>query len=251
MAGAPGQYTIEGVVNQQLGNYIIEGPTYIVQAKPNQEQQQHMFISQELPQMHPIAVNPAEEKKPKKPVKKQKEPEEGPFVCPVCSAEFSTSASLRFHSYHHNPKARRFSCIGCERGFEKDREKEEHELVCDINYTNNKFNCLFCDLPFSTPKNLRIHENKHRPAKKTKKYKHMCVCIKCNKAFDAIYTLKVHIKKIHQGNAGPDKKKERKVKVKEETSDNLVIDAKPFIEDEKLNHSMPDQPEEGQFLVLS
>lgn len=146
----------------------------------------------------------------------------GSHVCNICSAPFSSAGSLRFHSYHHSPKARRFSCIGChQKCFEKDKDKEEHELLCEINLTGSKFNCLFCDLPFSTPKNLRKHENRHRPAKKTKKFKHMCVCIKCNKAFDAIYTLKLHIKKIHGGNASPDKIKKKKL-VKEDNEMELL-----------------------------
>lgn len=191
--------------------------TMYIQQQPQeaqlQPQPQHQQQQQQQQQTIQTLVQEVKKEKVKKPAekkqKKAKEPETGPFFCNICSAEFNSSASLRFHSYHHNPKNKRFSCIGCEKAFEKDKEKEEHELSCDVNYTNNKFNCIFCDLPFNTPKNLRNHENKHRPLKKTKKYKHMCVCIKCNKAFDAIYTLKVHIKKIH-GNASPDKKKKKK-----------------------------------------
>lgn len=245
VAGGSGQYTIEGVVNSGLGNYIIEAPAYIVQTKPTQEHIQYIQQDQ-LPTLQPLQPVPMEEKKPTKKQKKCKEQEEGPFVCVLCNAEFSSPASLRFHSYHHNPKTRRFSCIGCERGFEKDKDKEEHELVCETNFTGNKFNCLFCDLPFSTPKNLRNHENKHRPAKKTKKYKHMCVCIKCNKAFDAIYTLKVHIKKIHGGNAGSDKKKKLKVKTEPE-----LHEVQEVIVDVKGSHLLPEPEEEEQFLVLS
>lgn len=182
------------------------------QQPPQQQQQQQQHQHQQQPIHTQIQDSKKEKvkKPPEKKPKKAKEPETGPFFCNICSAEFNSSASLRFHSYHHNPKNKRFSCIGCEKAFEKDKEKEEHELSCDVNYTNNKFNCIFCDMPFSTPKALRNHENKHRPLKKTKKYKHMCVCIKCNKAFDAIYTLKVHIKKIHGGNPSPDKKKKKK-----------------------------------------
>jgi len=221
VAGAGGQYTIEGVVNSGLGNYIIEAPAYIVQTKPQEHMQQYI---QELPALQPIHTVQLDDKKTEKKPKKSKIIEEmGPHVCKVCNAEFTNAASLRFHSYHHNPKARRFSCIGCEKGFEKDREKEDHELECEINFSGTKFLCLFCDLPFFKPKNLRVHENKHRPAKKTKKYKHMCVCIKCNKAFDAIYTLKVHIKKQHGGNAGPDKKK-KKADVKLELVDNVKVE---------------------------
>ncbi|KAK6622060.1 hypothetical protein RUM44_001867 [Polyplax serrata] len=223
VAGGTTQYTIEGVVNSGLGNYIIEAPAYIVETKPVGTHTMYIQQPEEPTQtIQAEIVDPKKDKAKKVTEKKKKEPEIGPFYCNVCSAEFHSSASLRFHSYHHNPKSKRFSCIGCEKAFEKDKEKEEHELSCDINYTNNKFKCIFCDLPFSTPKALRNHENKHRPVKKTKKYKHMCICIKCNKAFDAINTLKMHIKKIHGGNAGSDKKKKKKKQ--EEESASLVDD---------------------------
>lgn len=195
-----------------------------MEAKPAQPHATHtMYIQQpqeappheapppQQPMLVPAEDDDSKKEKAKRPAekkKKSKEQETGPFFCGICQAEFSSSASLRFHSYHHNPKTKRFSCIGCEKAFERDKEKEEHELQCNLNYTNNKFNCIFCDLPFGTPQSLRNHENKHRPVKRTKKYKHMCVCIKCNKAFDAIYTLKVHIKKIH-GGVGKKKKKKQ------------------------------------------
>lgn len=213
VAGGTAQYTIGGVVNPGVGNYIIEAPAYIVETKPVETHA--MYIPQ--PEDCGQTVQQPEVEEERKPgktkkatEKKKKEQEVGPFFCYVCSAQFHTSASLRFHSYHHNRKSKRFSCIGCEKAFEKDKEKEEHELSCEVNYTKNKFKCIFCDLPFGTPKSLRNHENKHRPVKKTKKYKHMCICIKCNKAFDAINTLKMHIRKIHGGNASSDKKKKKK-----------------------------------------
>lgn len=76
-------------------------------------------------------------------------------------------------------------------GFEKEKQKQEHELACIQNYKMTPFECCFCDHPFETPKALRRHENRHRPIRKTKRYRHTCVCIECNKAFDAIYSLKV------------------------------------------------------------
>lgn len=79
----------------------------------------------------------------------------------------------------------------CNEGFEKEKLKQEHELNCEQNYKLAELECCFCDLPCDTPKQLRNHENKHRPIRKTKRYRNTCVCIECNKAFDAILSLKV------------------------------------------------------------
>ncbi|EEB19088.1 Gastrula zinc finger protein XLCGF64.1, putative [Pediculus humanus corporis] len=140
-----------------------------------------------------------DEKGKKKGKTKEKENENSSFGCQICGEEFKSKGSLRFHMFHHNPKSKnKFQCIGCNEGFEKEKLKQEHELNCEQNYKLAELECCFCDLPCSTPKQLRNHENKHRPIRKTKRYRNTCVCIECKKAFDAILSLKVHIQKHHK-----------------------------------------------------
>ncbi|KAK6618700.1 hypothetical protein RUM43_013091 [Polyplax serrata] len=140
-----------------------------------------------------------DEKGKEKEKEKEKENENTSFGCHICGEEFKSKGSLRFHMFHHNPKSKnKFQCIGCNEGFEKEKLKQEHELNCENNYKLAELECCFCDLPCDTPKQLRTHENKHRPIRKTKRYRNTCVCIECNKAFDAILSLKVHIQKHHK-----------------------------------------------------
>lgn len=98
--------------------------------------------------------------------------EERPHKCPLCSATFKKTRSLRYHVRHHNGE-RPYKCTYCEKAF-----KEKYHLTVHIRtHTNERpFACMQCGKAFKQTNELSSHIRTHSGERPHK-------CDICNKTF--------------------------------------------------------------------
>ncbi|XP_069502085.1 zinc finger protein 420-like isoform X2 [Ambystoma mexicanum] len=142
-------------------------------------------------------------------------PEEGPFSCSQCEAEFSSKIHLLMHEKVHSGK-RPFACDGCARSFSRKSHLTSHQRIHDgdrpfqcsqcgrrfhykhhlvghqrIHTREKTYSCSDCHLKFNHKGNFETHRRLHtgdRPY----------ICMECEKSFNRKADLIIH-ERIHTG----------------------------------------------------
>ncbi|GFU19788.1 zinc finger protein 227 [Nephila pilipes] len=78
-----------------------------------------------------------------------------PFACPICNKSFFQEASLKKHSFVHNPK-RRVKCSECNKTFSSTTSLDDH--ICPGN--ESLFSCELCDKKYRHKSDVSKHKRK-------------------------------------------------------------------------------------------
>ncbi|XP_055856887.1 zinc finger and BTB domain-containing protein 41-like isoform X2 [Episyrphus balteatus] len=119
---------------------------------------------------------------------------EPPFVCVVCSQEFSNKKLIKQHSRKYYS----FKCPVC---FKLNKSFSNLNRHVRSSHLNDRYKCLFCDKRFGLAGKLRVHLNSHSSKK-------LFACYICHKEFYSSNGLYLHskshmvIKELQCGNCG-------------------------------------------------
>ena len=110
------------------------------------------------------------------------------YKCKVCDKRFNYPGSLRDHNKEIHGDVKTYTCKICEKPCLGRRVYVKH-LESQHKNTKKKFKCDKCDLSFTTPSRLKIHEALHNNPK--------FPCADCEMIFRQKKTLTDHVARVH------------------------------------------------------
>lgn len=113
------------------------------------------------------------------------------YYCKPCDKFYKTNSSYLKHKRtsvkHYDPKSWKFDCSTCNRKFQTELQRKEHNDVVHLNI--KKFNCKFCLKKYSSSRSLNYHiKIKHKHVELPKNQ----MCHICGKAFKSSQILSIH-----------------------------------------------------------
>lgn len=101
------------------------------------------------------------------------------FKCKICLKKFTRKHSLKIHSETHEKKRKKIPCLRCGGGFSTPYNLKKHQEKCKAEKN-------------LTPKDIE-------KAKQTEKIEKEYLCEICGRSYDRRYDVKMHILVVHVG----------------------------------------------------
>lgn len=112
------------------------------------------------------------------------------FQCDICQKVLCNYYSLKGHMLSKHSNRRKFECSICNKMFVTEKCLEKHRNGMHKNGLKKMHMCSVCGKLFPDRSNMRAHERSHDGIK-------VLTCEVCNKKFANNFSLKKHIKAIH------------------------------------------------------